>query len=337
MGQEKKLYKSVWPFLKIILLSLFNKQTMTHQSYAHLNQYPVNVEHEPDYEGIHRLFYQQNNINCHSNITLNNMTINPILPTEYNYQPQITYPALLNPIIPDGNHGQKHQRLPSLSHLLLSSEAIECSNTNRPPSSLYRSASCSQIENTHCHPYKYIDTSAHASANKSIPTLSSSTSCSSIHSASSSSFTAASNVSRGKKLISTLSRAATLTSRRRGRPRKMDNNTNNYEVHVFENKQSPLSLPRSNSSKSIASNTSSNTINKPRWQEAERLGLLEAIVKEKNLDDMASIRWDRISLAVGRAKKACKDQWRREILPHLMKGLNTSSKKKKSVFSDNES
>ncbi|KAI9355269.1 hypothetical protein BD770DRAFT_391580 [Pilaira anomala] len=44
---------------------------------------------------------------------------------------------------------------------------------------------------------------------------------------------------------------------------------------------------------------------------------------------MTTIRWDRISLAVGRAKKACKDQWRREVLPNLMRGLKSSSNNKK--------
>ncbi|KAI8090032.1 uncharacterized protein BX664DRAFT_386424 [Halteromyces radiatus] len=60
---------------------------------------------------------------------------------------------------------------------------------------------------------------------------------------------------------------------------------------------------------------------KPRWQETERKNLLKAIVKEKQLDDMTSFSWDRISLAVGRAKKACKDQWRREVLPALLDKL----------------
>ncbi|KAI8377716.1 uncharacterized protein BYT42DRAFT_571345 [Radiomyces spectabilis] len=60
---------------------------------------------------------------------------------------------------------------------------------------------------------------------------------------------------------------------------------------------------------------------KPRWQDAERLELLEAIVQDKQLNNMATFRWDRISMAVGRAKKACKDQWRREVLPALMNSL----------------
>ncbi|SAM00349.1 hypothetical protein [Absidia glauca] len=72
---------------------------------------------------------------------------------------------------------------------------------------------------------------------------------------------------------------------------------------------------------SSSSSSSSTSIAKPRWQEAERLDLLKAIVKEKHLDDMTSFSWDRISLVVGRAKKACKDQWRREILPALLEKL----------------
>ncbi|KAG0182591.1 hypothetical protein DFQ28_002762 [Apophysomyces sp. BC1034] len=63
-------------------------------------------------------------------------------------------------------------------------------------------------------------------------------------------------------------------------------------------------------------------MSKPRWQKSERLGLLRAIVKEKELDDMATFRWDQIAMSVGRAQKACKDQWRREILPNLLKNLN---------------
>ncbi|KAF1805252.1 hypothetical protein FB192DRAFT_1361903 [Mucor lusitanicus] len=48
---------------------------------------------------------------------------------------------------------------------------------------------------------------------------------------------------------------------------------------------------------------------------------MEVIVQEKELDNMASIPWDKVSNVVGRAKKACQDQWRREILPYLLKGF----------------
>lgn len=106
-----------------------------------------------------------------------------------------------------------------------------------------------------------------------------------------------------QKKESFLSRAATFT-RRRGRPRK--NNklpTLEQPVHFYqEDDTSGATSP-----------------NKPRWQDAEKRELIEAIVKEKNLDDMTSIRWDRISMTVGRAKKACKDQWRRVLLPDLLK------------------
>ncbi|ORZ06029.1 hypothetical protein BCR42DRAFT_427531 [Absidia repens] len=78
--------------------------------------------------------------------------------------------------------------------------------------------------------------------------------------------------------------------------------------------------PSSSTTPSIISNSSA-TMVKPRWQETERMDLLKAIVKEKQLDDMTSFSWDKISLAVGRAKKACKDQYRREILPALMEKL----------------
>ncbi|KAL0141893.1 Homeodomain-like DNA binding domain-containing transcription factor [Mucor lusitanicus] len=60
---------------------------------------------------------------------------------------------------------------------------------------------------------------------------------------------------------------------------------------------------------------------KPRWQDVERQTLMEVIVQEKELDNMASIPWDKVSNVVGRAKKACQDQWRREILPYLLKGF----------------
>jgi hypothetical protein len=60
---------------------------------------------------------------------------------------------------------------------------------------------------------------------------------------------------------------------------------------------------------------------KPRWQETERLDLLKAVVKEKQLDDMTSFSWENISSAVGKSRKACKDQYRREILPALFEKL----------------
>ncbi|KAI9491863.1 hypothetical protein BDB00DRAFT_830957 [Zychaea mexicana] len=62
---------------------------------------------------------------------------------------------------------------------------------------------------------------------------------------------------------------------------------------------------------------------KPRWQDPERLTLFRAIVREKQLDDMTTFHWDKIAKAVGRAGKACKDQWRREILPTLTKNIKS--------------
>ncbi|KAI8339879.1 hypothetical protein BC941DRAFT_236300 [Chlamydoabsidia padenii] len=104
----------------------------------------------------------------------------------------------------------------------------------------------------------------------------------------------------------------------------------NHRLSSTTSPTSPLIPPPPPSSSSTASlpslavsstSSSSSSIVKPRWQEAERLDLLKAIVKEKHLDDMTSFSWDRISLVVGRAKKACKDQWRREVLPALMEKL----------------
>lgn len=76
--------------------------------------------------------------------------------------------------------------------------------------------------------------------------------------------------------------------------------------------------------------TATTTKRRPRWQESERLGLFNAVVQEKQLDDMASFRWDRIAMMVGRAKKACKDQWRREVLPALAKAVKGSSSRENS-------
>jgi hypothetical protein len=61
-------------------------------------------------------------------------------------------------------------------------------------------------------------------------------------------------------------------------------------------------------------------------------------VREKNLDDMSTICWERIAAVVGRATKACKDQWRREVLPNIRSRFSsevTSNKKtKKTIHSD---
>ncbi|OBZ91496.1 hypothetical protein A0J61_00462 [Choanephora cucurbitarum] len=107
--------------------------------------------------------------------------------------------------------------------------------------------------------------------------------------------------------------------RQRGRPKR------NKHVDVPEpRKYSPSIASHASSSTvslALSGHSTIKTKNKPRWQDSERQELMEAIVKEKNLDDMSTIPWDKISKAVGRAKKACKDQWRREVLPGLIKGL----------------
>lgn len=108
-----------------------------------------------------------------------------------------------------------------------------------------------------------------------------------------------------------------------------NNSNNNSNNHIIEdtimtdndnNDNKNRSVSISSSTSSIISNAS-NSLIKPRWKDNERLSLLKAIVKEKQLDDMTSFSWDKIALAVGRAKKACKDQWRREVLPALMKSV----------------
>ncbi|KAI8138900.1 hypothetical protein BJV82DRAFT_673244 [Fennellomyces sp. T-0311] len=63
---------------------------------------------------------------------------------------------------------------------------------------------------------------------------------------------------------------------------------------------------------------------KPRWQPKEREKLFEEIVRLRELEKMSSFDWDQISDDVfqgRRAGKACKDQWRREILPNLRRSL----------------
>ncbi|KAG2183887.1 hypothetical protein INT44_008898 [Umbelopsis vinacea] len=60
---------------------------------------------------------------------------------------------------------------------------------------------------------------------------------------------------------------------------------------------------------------------KPRWNNAERSNLFMAIMKDKQLDNMATYNWENIAIDVGRARKACKDQWRREVLPTFIHHL----------------
>jgi hypothetical protein len=56
---------------------------------------------------------------------------------------------------------------------------------------------------------------------------------------------------------------------------------------------------------------------KPRWSNPMRHALLMAIIEQKELSEMASFNWASIGKQVGRSGKACKDQWRRAILPKL--------------------
>lgn len=202
----------------------------------------------------------------------------------------------LTPIHPHDTTAHHPYQLPSLSDLFLSPEDdsfYHWNNASNISSSSTANLLYSPYDNTsiihlsHSRPV--------SNASTLIPPLSTSTSYSSLRSIASSVKTTS------KKSNNLLSRAATFT-RRRGRPRK------NPVVRYIE--------------MSTVSPSSPST--KPRWQAAEKRGLLEAIVREKNLDDMASIRWDRISMAVGRAKKACKDQWRRELLPGLLKSDDSS-------------
>ncbi|KAJ2957427.1 hypothetical protein NQZ79_g6849 [Umbelopsis isabellina] len=62
---------------------------------------------------------------------------------------------------------------------------------------------------------------------------------------------------------------------------------------------------------------------KPRWNNKERCNLFMAVIKDRELDDMSIYNWEKIASKVGRARKACKDQWRREVLPALIHGLKT--------------
>lgn len=214
-------------------------------------------------------------------------TLNPIHPLQ---QQQTCYP----------HPYQHHERLPSLSNLLLTPHT-PTSYSSEDTSSWASGSNLLYSPSTD-------DSSIYSTTRPSlIPPLSTSTSFSSLKSSASS----IKSTSTHPK-VSLLSRAATFTARRRGRPKK-------NEIKIVD------------MTYNYANETGTNNIllgngcpsNKPRWQEAERLELLEAIVKEKELDDMSTIRWDRISLAVGRAKKACKDQWRREILPNMMRGLRS--------------
>ncbi|CAO3701627.1 hypothetical protein G6F70_001683 [Rhizopus microsporus] len=58
---------------------------------------------------------------------------------------------------------------------------------------------------------------------------------------------------------------------------------------------------------------------KPRWSAEDRMQLIMAIIEDKKLGDMTTFNWEHVATRVNRGSKACKDQWRREILPALQK------------------
>ena len=60
---------------------------------------------------------------------------------------------------------------------------------------------------------------------------------------------------------------------------------------------------------------------RPRWQAHERLKLFLAIAEDKQLEDMSTFRWGPIACKVGRSRKACKDQWRREVYRSIVQYL----------------
>ncbi|KAI8084095.1 uncharacterized protein B0P05DRAFT_536143 [Gilbertella persicaria] len=64
---------------------------------------------------------------------------------------------------------------------------------------------------------------------------------------------------------------------------------------------------------------SKNGKEKPRWTAEMRTLLLNAVVNHKGLSDMTSFDWAAVGLEVGRSGKACKDQWRRAILPRIQR------------------
>lgn len=220
---------------------------------------------------------------------------------------KLQHHATLNPIHP---LQQQNGRLPSLSNLLLP-QNIEVNGFYSHSTNSW--ASGSNLLYSPNDDTSSVSSCVTNSRPSLIPPLSTSTSFSSLKSSGSS-------IKSTHQKASLLSRAATFTARRRGRPKK-----SNLVITDIKNEIKIVDMTLNYASKNEPNGSPSS--NKPRWQEVERLELLEAIVKEKELDDMTTIRWDRISLAVGRAKKACKDQWRREILPNLLKGLRSNNNK----------
>ncbi|CAO3619105.1 unnamed protein product [Mucor fragilis] len=109
---------------------------------------------------------------------------------------------------------------------------------------------------------------------------------------------------------------------------------NEAEIKIIKSEYEKATVPTAAAASNPTLNSSADGIsNKPRWQDFERQTLIEIIVQEKELDNMSSIPWDKVSQVVGRAKKACQDQWRREILPHLLKGF---TRQNQGCFEDSE-
>jgi hypothetical protein len=75
------------------------------------------------------------------------------------------------------------------------------------------------------------------------------------------------------------------------------------------------------------------TKEKPRWSPQLRETLLKAVIAYKNLDDMTSFHWCQIGKQVGRSGKACKDQWRRALLPKIQQTFDHYDQDYNSAFS----
>ena len=104
------------------------------------------------------------------------------------------------------------------------------------------------------------------------------------------------------------------------------NNTTNSAQVATLNQNSTSSRRRQRQKRGDKPNKRSNK-KKPRWQDLERGILFKAIIQDKHLGDMSTFNWDKIAKVVGRCGKACKDQWRREILPALKKSVGIEDKK----------
>ncbi|KAI7900250.1 uncharacterized protein BX663DRAFT_563181 [Cokeromyces recurvatus] len=75
---------------------------------------------------------------------------------------------------------------------------------------------------------------------------------------------------------------------------------------------------------------------KPRWSVEMREALFNAVIAHKGLMDMASFDWPVIGKQIGRSGKACKDQWRRALLPKLQQTFEASSQREQEEKSTEE-